>query len=167
MKSPKQQRAPRRRFWRFLLVSSVTGLICLGTFWLIQHWCQQSDRIGEQAAVLIAEGVSVILSCIFSFLLNSKFTFTDRKARRMGILLYILYYVISTPLFAEMMVWLNGLGVHILLCKVIKMTINFAMDYLYCKYFIFRYIRRKYDAEAKADDIIQEIKEMAQGGGDE
>lgn len=143
---PKAKKSKKRSFWRFLLVSCLTGLMALGSFSLLVLIFDQSEMpFSKDVGIVIAEFFSVLWSCICSFLLNSKFTFKERNARRAGIFLYILFYAITTPLAGYMIVHLNRMGVDLILCKLIKMTINVFLDYAYCRFFIFKYIKKKYD----------------------
>ncbi len=136
------------RFFKFLLVSCVTGVVGLGSFALLMLIFDELIlNVSHTVAIVIAEYFSVLWSCICSFLLNRKFTFRDRKARRMGIVLYILYYAVTTPLSSWLIIALNSVGIHVIICKLIKMTINVALDFLYCRYFIFKYIKKVYDIE--------------------
>lgn len=144
--TPSGGQKPRKNFWRFLLVSALTGTVGLGSFSLLVMLFEKlSGIIAYETGVVIAEYLSVLWSCVCSFALNSKFTFRGRKARRMGIVLYLIFYVVTTPLFSWMILALFRAGVHIVLCKVIKMTINVVLDYLYCRYFIFVVIKKRFD----------------------
>lgn len=142
----KTQRKHSVRFFRFALVSSITGLVGLGSFaLLVMIFRDFISLVSYDVGVVVAEFVSVLFSCVCSFFLNKKFTFRDRNARRLGILLYILYYAVTTPLASWAILWLNKAGINIILCKIIKMTVNLVLDFLYCRYFIFKYIKKKFD----------------------
>lgn len=154
MKEKKQK--VKARFFKFMGISSLTGVAGLGTFaLLIFIYDKGAKTIPYNIAVTVAEYVSVLSSCVISFLLNSKFTFTDRKAMNMGVFLYILFYMITTPLGAMLILYLNNLGLYIVLCKIVKMTINVCIDYVYCRFVIFRYIKKKYDEEPPKDIFDQ------------
>lgn len=142
----KDNQKPKRNFWKFLLVSCITGTVGLGSFaLLVSIFDSIRDVINYDIGIIIAEYLSVIWSCTCSFVLNSKFTFKGRQARRMGIFLYLAFYFVTTPLGSWMILALNNAGVYIIFCKIIKMTINVVLDYLYCRYFIFAVIKKRYD----------------------
>jgi putative flippase GtrA len=144
--SENEEQKPKRNFSKFLLVSCITGTVGLGSFALLVSAFENIQNIiNYDVGIVIAEYLSVIWSCTCSFVLNSKFTFKGRKARRMGIFLYLAFYFITTPLGSWMIVALNNAGVYIIFCKIIKMTINVVLDYLYCRYFIFAVIKKRYD----------------------
>lgn len=141
-----KRQKPKRNFWKFLLISSITGTVGLGSFSLLVLLFETlGEYISYEIGVIIAEYLSVLWSCVCSFVLNSKFTFRGQKARRLGILLYLVFYFVTTPLFGWMILALNKAGVYIVFCKVIKMTINVVLDYLYCRYFIFVVIKKRFD----------------------
>lgn len=147
-KPTEKKKFSAKRLISFGTVSAITGLIAMGGFLLLMHLYDvllASSALSRDWALVIAEYVSVIVSCLFSFSLNKRFTFPDRKARRAGIWLYILYYFVVTPLGAWLMVWLVNLSLPDYVAKLIKMTINLVTDFLYCRYFLFRYLKKKYD----------------------
>jgi putative flippase GtrA len=137
---------------KFLLASMLTGAIGLGSFWLLSHitvW----DRypFGKEIWLMTAEAVSVLFSCIFSFLVNKRFTFKQR-GKKHGLLLYILYYVVSTPLGGLLIVALVKQGMLPVLAKIIKMCINVVLDFLYCKFVVFSTAQQE-NAKDKSDNL--------------
>lgn len=86
---------------------------------------------------VFSEMLSVVLTCTFSFLLNKRYTFSFRSVKG-GLLLYLLYYALTTPLGGIMIVALIKRGWQPILAKLLKMVINFVLDYLYCKLIIFK-----------------------------
>lgn len=137
----------------FALISCITGLLALGAFMLLMYVYglifADADLIYRDVAVFVAEYISVIISCLFSFSLNKRLTFSDRNARRAAKWLYVLYYFVVTPFYAWFMVSLINAGVPDFVAKLIKMTINLFTDFLYCRYFLFRYLKRKYLPETE------------------
>ncbi len=134
-----------QRILRYLLVGGFTALLSLGTFELVLGIFDSFELSFENWQVFVAEIVSVIVACLFSFVINSKFTFNDRKARRAGIFLYILFYAVATPLGILFILWLNRYIEWLWICKLVKMAINLVLDYTYYRFFIFAYLKKKYD----------------------
>lgn len=153
--SPEQNKKPPmsalKRIARYLLVGGFTALLSLGTLQLVYSIFTSFDLFTDDWRVFIAETFSVIVSCVFSFLINSKFTFEDRKARRAGIFLYILFYAVVTPLGSWFILWLKNIipladEMHrLIVSKLIKMVINLFLDYAYIRFFIFAYLKKKFD----------------------
>ena len=83
----------------FFLVSAGTGLIGIGTFTLLSKLNPfvQDAGIAFDLWLFFSEMLSVVLTCTFSFLLNKRYTFSFRSVKG-GLLLYLLYYAVTTPL---------------------------------------------------------------------
>ena len=80
-------------------VSAGTGLIGIGTFTLLSKLNPfvQDAGIAFDLWLFFSEMLSVVLTCTFSFLLNKRYTFSFRSVKG-GLLLYLLYYALTTPL---------------------------------------------------------------------
>lgn len=154
-KCPQQNKKPPisslQRFARYLLVGGFTALLSLGTLQLAYSIFTSFELFNDNWRVFIAETFSVIVSCVFSFMINSRFTFEDRKARRAGIFLYILFYAVVTPLGSWFILWLKNIipladEMHrLMVSKLIKMVTNLFLDYVYIRFFIFAYLKKKFD----------------------
>ena len=92
----------------FFLVSAGTGLIGIGTFTLLSKLNPfvQDAGIAFDLWLFFSEMLSVVLTCTFSFLLNKRYTFSFRSVKG-GLLLYLLYYALTTPLGGIMIVALK------------------------------------------------------------
>ena len=135
-----------QRIARYLLVGTFTALLSLGTFELALAVFESFEvSLSGNWRVFSAEIFSVIAACLFSFVVNSKFTFKDRKARRAGIFLYILFYAVITPIGILFILWLNTFIEWLWVCKLIKMSINLVLDYTYYRFFIFAYLKKRFD----------------------
>lgn len=126
-----------KQFLKFLCFSLGAGIIELVSFTLITL-----EAEGE-VWLLVAEVISVVLSCLFNFTLNRKYTFKAANNIVLGMLLYGAYYAVATPVGAMFIISLTRLGVNEFLAKAIKMLINFVIDFCYCKFFIFKIGKKK------------------------
>lgn len=123
----------------FFLVSASTGILGIGTFALLS-WLNPYDPAAGSPFdfwLFFSELISVVLTCTFSFLLNKRYTFSFRSVKG-GLWFYLLYYAVTTPLGGIMIVALVKAGWPPILAKLLKMVINFVLDYLYCKFIIFK-----------------------------
>lgn len=129
-----ENRSPHgvRQFLKFLCFSLGAGVIEAASFAAITLLWQ------DEAGLVTAEVTSVVLSCLFNFTLTRRFTFQHAGNVALGMLLYGAYYAIATPAGAALIVWLTRLGLNEFLAKAIKMVLNFALDFTYCKFVIFR-----------------------------
>lgn len=127
-----QKRKTWGQFWRFLAFSLGAGVIEFLSFTLITC-ISSADEV-----VFCAEVVSVALSCLFNFTLNRKYTFGETSALWLRMLGYGLFYLVTTPLWAMFILWLKNAFMAEELAKLIKMVLNFALDFSFCKFVLFR-----------------------------
>lgn len=87
----------------------------------------------------IAQFISLVLSVIWNFTVNRKFTFKSANNIPVAMLKVAVFYCVFTPLsgwftsFAtETLVW------NAFLVKAICMLTNFVAEYFYCRYVVFR-----------------------------
>ena len=80
---------------------------------------------------------SLVLSVIWNFTFNRKYTFkpTGHVARDMG--LVALYYLIFTPATTLLGNWLEALGWHDWLIQLLNMLLNFVTEFLFQKYVVY------------------------------
>ncbi len=121
------------QFLQFLCFSLGAGVIEFVSFLLLSSIGSRNETM-----LIIAEVSSVVLSCLFNFTLNRKFTFRSTNNIVLGMFLYGLYYLIATPVGASFIVYLTRCGWADWLAKATKMALNFVLDFLYCKCIIFR-----------------------------
>ena len=84
--------------------------------------------------------VALILSVLWNFTLNRKFTFCSANNVPIAMLKVACFYLVFAPLSTW---WTKVLtspayGWNEYLVLVITMAINLVTEYLYCKYFVFR-----------------------------
>ncbi len=134
------------QFLQFVCVSLGAGVIEYGTFALMT-WIVPDNK----TMLVAAEVTSVVLSCLFNFTVNRKYTFHSSSNIPLGMLLYGVYYAfLATPAGVWFLLFLTQSGMHELLAKAIKMLVNFVFDYLFCKFVLFQaadkvlhYVKRK------------------------
>ncbi len=150
-KTPKQ-------ILRFFINATITGGMALGSFWLLSKLSPFGD---SQRAIglwlMLAEAVSVLLSCVCNYLLNRRFTFRY-SGNKYGLLLYVLYYAVTTPLAGLLIVWFVNKGLTPAVAKLIKMAINTVCDFLFCRFVVFK-ARKK----SKTDKETQIACDVEQG----
>ena len=116
---------------KFLLFSISAGLIQIGSFALMNellHW-----------PYWICYLVALVLSVLWNFTLNRKFTFRSAANVPVAMLKVLAYYAVFTPLSTLLGNWLTGtLGWNEYLVTAINMVLNFVTEYLYDTYVVFR-----------------------------
>ena len=118
------------RVVKFTLFSISAGLIEMGAFALLNELLHLPYWVSYLAAL--------VLSVLWNFTLNRKFTFHSAVNAPMAMLKVAAYYAVLTPLST----WLEhrlaaGLGWNEYLVTGINMVLNFATEFLYQRFFVF------------------------------
>ena len=122
-----------KEFWRFLkfvLFSISAGVIEIVSFALLSELTPLKEWISYI--------ISVVLSVIWNFTFNRKFTFKSANNILIAMLTVALFYVAFIPLTAllekfltEDLLWPG------LLATAINMVLNFILEFFYQRYFVF------------------------------
>ena len=118
------------RVVKFTLFSISAGLVEMGTFALLNELL----RLPYWVSYLIA----LVLSVLWNFTLNRKFTFQSAANVPVAMLKVAAYYAVFTPLST----WLEhrltmDLGWNEYLVTTVNMLLNFVTEFLYQRFFVF------------------------------
>lgn len=119
------------RALKFLLFSISAGVIEFGSFTLLD--------LTTDIIYPIKASISLLLSVIWNFTFNRKFTFKSANNVRVAMLKTLGYYVIFGPLsilFADMYL-VQTLMWNELLVKACTMVVNFVTEFLFQRYFVY------------------------------
>ena len=120
------------RFIKFALFSASAGLIELGTFTLLN----EVFHLPYWVSYLIA----LVLSVLWNFTLNRKFTFRSAADVPRAMLLVAAYYAVFTPATTILGNWLaEDLGWNEYLVTGINMLLNVTTEFLWQKYVVYRH----------------------------
>ena len=114
---------------KFLMFSVSAGVIELGTFTLLN----EIARLPQWLAYL----TGLVLSVLWNFTLNRKFTFKSASNVRTAMLKVLAYYAVFTPLSTWLEKYLTSLDWNEYLVTAINMVLNFATEFLYQRFFVF------------------------------
>lgn len=116
---------------KFTLFSLSAGIIQIASFALFH------DVLGWES-YWTSYLPSLVLSVIWNFTFNRKYTFkpTGHVARDM--MLVGLYYLIFTPSTTALGNWLEALGLHDWLIQIINMALNFSTEFLFQKFVVYK-----------------------------
>ena len=130
----KKEPKNRKEIWRavkFVLFSISAGVIEIGSFALLNELTSWS----YWPCYLIA----LVLSVIWNFTLNRKFTFRSANNIPLAMLKVGLYYAVFTPASTLLGSFLaDRLGWNEYLVTGINMVLNFVTEYLYDTFVVFR-----------------------------
>ena len=119
------------RSLKFLLFSISAGAIQALSFTL----CRELLHCSATVSHLIA----LILSVLWNFTLNRRYTFQSANNIPKAMLLVALFYAVFTPASAWLTAWLaDGLGWNAYLVEGINMVLNFVLEFLYDRFVVFR-----------------------------
>lgn len=115
---------------KFLCFSATAAVIQLLTFTLLNELC----TIPYWPAYL----TSLVLSVVYNFTLNRKFTFKSANNIPIAMTKVFCYYLVFTPLSVLWGDALTNIGWNEYIVLIGTMIINFVTEFLYSKYFVFK-----------------------------
>jgi putative flippase GtrA len=115
---------------KFTLFSISAGIVQAGSFFLLH------DVLGLESYWL-SHVPSLVLSVLWNFTFNRKYTFKPTGTVKRDMLLVALYYVVFTPATALWGSWLEKLGIHDWIIEIINMLINFVTEFLFQKLVVY------------------------------
>ena len=119
------------RSLKFLLFSISAGVIQALSFALCH------ELLGCNATV--SHLIALILSVVWNFTLNRRYTFQSASNIPKAMLLVALFYAVFTPASAGLTAWLTGdLAWNAYLVEGINMVLNFVLEFLYDRFVVFR-----------------------------
>ncbi len=115
---------------KFTLFSISAGLVQVVSFALL------NDVLGLESYWL-SHVPSLVLSVLWNFTFNRKYTFKPTGTVKRDMLLVALYYVVFTPASAWWGEGLVALGLHEWLVELLNMLINFVTEFLFQKFVVY------------------------------
>ncbi len=124
-----QQKKEFFRTVKFILCSASAGVIQAASFALLEevvhleHW--------------LCNLIALVLSVLWNFTLNRKFTFCSANNVPIAMLKVAAFYAVFAPLSAWLMDYLTGIGWNEYVVQISTMLLNFVLEYLYQRFFVF------------------------------
>ena len=155
-KTPLTKEQKRKELWRslkFLLFSISAGLIEFGSFSLLTL----IPYLAIKENYWIPATISLVLSVLWNFTFNRKFTFQSANNVPIAMLKTLAYYLVFAPLsiWLAQMYLIDQLGWNEFLVKACVMIVNFVTEFLYQRFFVF-------GKTLDTNDIAQKKKEKEQ-----
>ncbi len=134
------------RALKFFLFSVSAGIVQILSFTLLNEVIfVDGGKVGYWLSYLIA----LVLSVIWNFTFNRRFTFKSASNVPIAMLLVFAFYAVFAPLSTLLEWWLcdlNGWDEYLVLA--INMVLNFVTEFLYQRYVVFR---KSLDTNAAAE----------------
>ena len=152
------EKKDKKELWRmikFALFSVSAGVIQFVSFTLLK----ELSGLPYWSSYLI----SLVLSVLWNFTLNRKFTFKSAANVPVAMLKVAIYYAVFTPLTTVLGDWLvETAGWNEYLVQGINMVLNFVTEFLYQRFFVFG--KSLDTAEpTKADAFLQKVADKFGG----
>lgn len=119
-----------RQFLKFTFFSLSAGIIQFGScalFYKLLHWDYWISYL-----------VALILSVVWNFTLNRRFTFQSAANVPVAMLKVFGFYLVFTPVSTWLGDLAEGAGVDGLIVLLVTMLANFILEFLFCKLVVFR-----------------------------
>ena len=117
------------RVVKFLFISISAALIQLGSFALFNDLF----KWGYWVSYLI----SLLLSVLWNFTINRKFTFIAANNVKIAMLLVLAFYAVFTPVSTILGNLAEGSGVNEYIVLIVTMLANFVLEFLYTRYIVY------------------------------
>lgn len=116
---------------KFTLFSISAGIIQILTFTLLNEFAD----FPYWPCYLIA----LVLSVVWNFTLNRKYTFHSANNLPIAMLKTLAFYAVFTPLSTLLEYYLaDKMGYNEYLITALNMILNFVLEYLYQRYYVFK-----------------------------
>ena len=128
---PSQKKKELIRAIKFCLFSISAGIVQIASFTLLNEILHLHKWVSY--------GIALVLSVVWNFTFNRKFTFYSAANVPIAMLKVAAYYAVFTPLSMLLEYRLaDQLGWNAYLVTGINMLINFVTEFLYQRFFVFR-----------------------------
>lgn len=122
----------KKQVWqaiKFTLFSVSAGLIQIGSFALLQIFVED---------YWIPYLVSLILSILWNFTLNRRYTFKSAANVPKAMAKVFGFYLVFTPVSTYLGDLAEGCGMNDFVILLVTMVSNFVLEYLFCKLVVYR-----------------------------
>lgn len=124
---------------KFVLFSISAGLIQIGSFAILESF----TNLPYWPSYLI----SLLLSILWNFTANRKFTFKDQSNVSVAMIKVLLFYLVFTPVSTILGDIADKALVNSYLILAITMISNFVLEYLYMTFVVFKKSKDEVDEQ--------------------
>jgi len=132
VKKEEQKMKDKKQVWqavKFTLFSVSAGIIQIGSFALLEIFIKD---------YWIPYLISLVLSILWNFTLNRRYTFKSAANVPVAMAKVFGFYLVFTPLSTYLGNVAEGHGVNDFLILIVTMLANFALEFLFCKFDVYR-----------------------------
>ena len=115
---------------KFLFISISAGIVQIATFTLLNEVFKWDYWFAYLPSLLI--------SILWNFTINRKFTFKSANNVKIAMLLVLAFYVVFTPVSTILGNLAENSGVNEYIVLAITMLSNFVLEFLYTRYVVYK-----------------------------
>lgn len=115
---------------KFALFSASAGIIQIGSFTLLTELTDWE--------YIYCYLPSLILSVLWNFTFNRRFTFKSANNVPVAMLKVALFYCVFTPFSTWAGHKLTGMGINDYIVEIGTMAVNLITEYIYCRFVVYR-----------------------------
>lgn len=130
MKNNKKDFKEIVRAVKFTLFSISAGIIQIGSFTLMYELMKLDYWVSYL--------VSLLLSIIWNFTFNRRYTFKSANNAKIAMLLVLAFYIVFTPVSTVLGNIATERGINGYIVEIITMLSNFVLEYLYTRFIVYR-----------------------------
>jgi putative flippase GtrA len=122
----------KKQMWqaiKFTLFSISAGIVQIASFAVLEIFIKN---------YWIPYLISLLLSILWNFTMNRKFTFKSAANVPIAMAKVLGFYLVFTPLSTWLGNLAEGAGVHDFLILAVTMVSNFVLEFLFCKFIVYR-----------------------------
>ena len=122
----------KKQFWqalKFTLFSVSAGVIQIGSFAVLEIFIKD---------YWVPYLISLVLSIVWNFTLNRRYTFKSAANIPAAMAKVFGFYLVFTPLSTYLGHLAEGHGVNDFLILAVTMLSNFVLEFLFCKFVVYR-----------------------------
>ena len=122
----------KKQLWqvvKFTLFSISAGIVQIGSFALIEIFIKD---------YWIPYLISLVLSILWNFTLNRRYTFKSTANVPVAMAKVFGFYLVFTPLSTYLGNRVEAHGINDLIILAVTMVTNFALEFLFCKFVVYR-----------------------------
>ena len=141
------------RVVKFVLLSASAGIIQLVSFTLLNELAFGATQTG--VGYWVPYLISLVLSVIWNFTFNRKFTFKSAANVPKAMFLVFLYYCVFTPVSTLGGSALEGIGWNEYIVLAISMALNMITEFLYTRFVVYRNSLNTNELGKKEEDEVR------------
>ena len=124
------------RALKFTIISISAGLIQIGAYALIRLIALYPE--GSWQDYVVAYTPSLLLSVLWNFTINRKYTFKAANNVKVAMLLVLAFYAVFTPVSTILGGIVVDAGGNADLVFVVTLLCNFVLEFLYTRFIVYR-----------------------------